>query len=966
MPLQSNWKDFILRIILPTLLAFCLFTISIFSIIIPEFEENILDRKREMISELTNSAWSVFEEFEQLEQDSVLTRLEAQKEALTRIEYLRYGDDRKDYFWITDKHPIMIMHPYREELNGTDLSDYQDPTGKKLFVEFVSIVKDSGSGFVDYMWQWKDDSTKIVPKLSYVKSFEPWDWIIGTGIYIEDVAEEIARLEQRLIYISFGILLILGFILAFVTQQSLKIEKEKRDAEKGLKESEVKYRTLVEASTEGLVMILDGEFVYANQVLYDQLGYKNFESNLSEILCGVEKEKISGQDHFKNLLKGKFERDQIEARLKTIEGKLIDVLLFTSEITFGEKSGYTVIIKDLSKTKEISDQLDESQEKFNTLTNIINIGVFRTTVGRKGKIIEANNAVLELLGYNSKEELFEISIFDLFREAEDRNAFIKNITETGSIKNSIVQITRGDGSASMLSVSAVLIKDEDGNQSYCDGIIEDVTARIKLNEERENLITELQSSLHFLNQPIKLFAKEIISCNMNKPVAIAAKLMSKKKYSALLVTSDSEEFVGIITDRDIRDRVAADGYETSKPIFGIMTSPIITISSNSLIFEALLLMQNKSTRHLAVKDSHGKIFATISSEELLHIQRGSTTYLMREISGAESKEELRESHEKLPLIIKTLVNNGAKTKNITKIISSVSDSVVKRVIELTINEIGLPPAPFTFIAFGSEGREEQTLITDQDNAIIYGDNHDESINPYFLKLGEKVCNQLDYIGYSFCKGNNMAKNPEWVKPFSAWKEKFSSWIINSTPDDLLRLGIFFDFRSVYGNETLCIELRNHVLATAKNKAAFFQHLTLNCLQHKPPVGLLGNIVTKSSGEHPETFDIKKALMPVTEFARIYSLKNSIRNTNTLERLQLLFENNLLKRSTYQELTLAYNFLMQLRFKHQITEISENKVADNFVNPEELTQIEQTTLKNTFSQISSIQKSLSFEFTGEAI
>ncbi len=971
MSYKGTWKDFFIRIILPTLMAFILFTLTIFTIIIPSFEDTILDRKREMIKELTNSAWSVLAEFERHEQDGDLSKEEAQREALTRIEYLRYGDERKDYFWITDMQPNMIMHPYREELDGTDLSDYKDPEGKRLFVEFAKAVSENGEGYVDYMWQWKDDSTKIVPKLSYVKGFEPWGWIIGTGIYVEDVAEEIAQLEKRLIYISFAILLLLGVILFYIATQSLKIERKKREAEKGLRESEAKYRTLVEASTEGLVMFLDGEYVYANNIIYHLLDYSSEDIDrisIKNILCGSDEQRSSGEKYFYELLRGKLPSTQIEAQLKTKSGKSIDVLLFASEINFADKSGYTIIVKDLSSQKIITGELDETKEKLNRLANIVSIGVFRTTLGRKGKFIEANDAALKLLGYKSKEALYEVNIIDLFHDAEDRKSFVKNLMENESIKNAVIQITRGDGTASIISVSAVLVKDDLGSQIYCDGIIDDITERIKLSEERENLITELQTSLHFLNHPIQHYAKEIVSCNMNMPICQAAELMTKKKYSAILVTSDSGEYIGIITDRDLRERVVAGNYDLQKPVFEVMTSPLLSINSNALIFEALLMMHNKSTRHLAVRDNNGKIHATISSEELLQIQRGSTSFLIREINNSNSLEDIIESHERLPRIVKTLVDSGAKAKNITRIISSVSDSIIKRLIEISIAKLGEPPVPFSFITFGSVGREEQTLITDQDNAIIYdsGANENNSSKIYFTKLGEHVCNKLNEAGYSFCKGDNMAKNPEWVQSIDTWKENFSNWIINSTPDDLLRLGIFFDFRGVYGEERFVNELREHILKTSEHKAAFFQHLTMNCLEHKPPVGLLGKIVLKSSGEHPETFDIKKAMMPVIDFARIYSLRHSVRDTNTLDRLHSLFEINILNRNTYLEMMHAYNFLMQLRIKHQVLAIANNSEPNNFVNPEHLTQIEQNTLKNTFSQIISIQKKLSYDFTGDAL
>ena len=226
-----------------------------------------------MINELTNSASSILAEFHEKEQTGSLTSEQARTQAISSIQSLRYGDEGKDYFWITDMRPFMVMHPYRIELNDTDLSDYQDREGKRLFVEFVRVVKAQGEGYVDYMWQWKDDSTRVVPKLSFVKGFEPWDWIIGTGVYIEDVKQEIAALTRNLIYISVAILIVIAFILVYLSQQSLKIEKKRQTAETSLRESEAKYRALVEASTEGLVMMPDGQYIYANQALLNMLGY---------------------------------------------------------------------------------------------------------------------------------------------------------------------------------------------------------------------------------------------------------------------------------------------------------------------------------------------------------------------------------------------------------------------------------------------------------------------------------------------------------------------------------------------------------------------------------------------------------------------------------------------------------------------------------------------------------------------
>jgi PAS domain S-box-containing protein len=965
-------RDFFLRIILPTLLAIILFTATIFTIIIPSFETNILDRKREMIRELTNSAWSVFEEFERKEKAGLLSRDDAQKEAVTRIESLRYGEERKDYFWITDMHPVMIMHPYRTELNDTDLTEYADPEGTKLFVEFAKIVRKQGDGYVTYMWQWKDDSSRIVPKLSYVKGFEPWNWIIGTGIYIEDVNEEIAALTTRLIIMSLSILAVLALILLFVMLQSAGIERKKQDAESNLRESEAKYRALVEASTEGLVMLLDHEYVYANKFMLHLLGCEENDPAtvpLHELLTGGHNRQSSAGRYFADLQHDAVPQRQFEGELRNVSGQSIDVLLFVSDITYADRMGYTIIVKDISSQKHITGQLDESQAKFNNLTNNIRIGVFRTTLGRKGKFIEANQAVLNILGYKTEDQLYEKNISDLFQERGDRRKFFRTLTDRGSVKNALIQIRRGDGSASTISVSAVLVRNEDGSPVFCDGILDDVTERTELDTQRDNLISELQTSLFFLNQPLKHYAKKIISCDMSEPIHKVASLMSQKKYSAALITADSGEFIGIITDRDLRDRAVASRHDLNRPAFDVMTSPLISIPEHALVFEAFSLMVRKSTRHLVVVNADGQVVGTISSEELLQVQQGSATFLLREIEQAGTIDDLIKGHDRLPVIVKTLVDSGARIKNITRIISSVSDSIINRLIAFAVEDLGEPPVPFAFIALGSEGREEQTLITDQDNAIIYQDvdaEENKEVHAYFVSLGKQVCDSLNRCGYAFCKGNNMASNPQWTQPLAQWITYFQTWIQTSDPQDLIEIGIFFDFRCVYGEATLADSLRDMLFQYAQNKAVFFQHLVRNCLTHKPPVGLLGNIVVKSSGAHPETFDIKKALMPVMDFARIYALRYAIRETNTLDRLHRTMKQNILNRTTYNELNQAYNFLMQLRFKHQTASLADSRQPDNFINPENLSQIERKTLKNTFTQISSIQKKLSYEFTGDAL
>ena len=220
-----------LRIILPVSLTVILFGMTIFFLVIPLIEEKLMDGKREMIRELTESSWSLLAAHAQKENNGLLTREQAQAAAIENLRRQRYGPELKDYFWINDMHPRAIMHPYRPDLEGKDISNFTDPNGKHLFVEFVKVVKAQNAGYVDYEWQWKDDPNRIVPKISYVKGFEPWGWIVGTGIYVEDVRAEIASITRKLTLICLGILAVIVVLSVYIVRRGMIVEQEKKQAE---------------------------------------------------------------------------------------------------------------------------------------------------------------------------------------------------------------------------------------------------------------------------------------------------------------------------------------------------------------------------------------------------------------------------------------------------------------------------------------------------------------------------------------------------------------------------------------------------------------------------------------------------------------------------------------------------------------------------------------------------------------
>lgn len=217
-----------LQVALPPLLSILLFIVIIFRVLFPAMEEMVYERERDMIRNLTFSVWSLLDYYHQRELSGELTREDAQQRIKDRIRMIRYGRDMKDYFWINDLHPRMIMHPYRTDLDGQDLSNYTDPQGNRLFVEFVEIVQARDEGFAEYLWDKQDETGRIVPKLSYVKLFRPWGWIIGTGVYIEDIQADIDRTKRRLHGSVVGVLTILSVLAGWMIRQERKAREKVR------------------------------------------------------------------------------------------------------------------------------------------------------------------------------------------------------------------------------------------------------------------------------------------------------------------------------------------------------------------------------------------------------------------------------------------------------------------------------------------------------------------------------------------------------------------------------------------------------------------------------------------------------------------------------------------------------------------------------------------------------------------
>lgn len=472
------------------------------------------------------------------------------------------------------------------------------------------------------------------------------------------------------------------------------------------------------------------------------------------------------------------------------------------------------------------------------------------------------------------------------------------------------------------------------------------------------------------NQAVRSICRtELVACDRQTTLREAARRMTEYRQSAILVRDGEGRHVGIVTDRDFRQKVVAEGLDGDTPVAAVMSSPLIAIDADAPIFEAILTMVEKDIKHLAVVDGETVVGIT-SNNRLLIAQGQSPVTVMREIREADRPEALFGKQREVAPLVRDLMERGARADHLNRMISTIADTFLGRLIDFAFEKHGPPPARFAFLIMGSEGRKEQTLKTDQDNAIVYEDvpkEEAEAVRDYFLAFGKTVCTWLDKVGYAFCNGKVMAMNPKWNQPLSVWKGYFRKWVHTPEPMAVMHSTIFFDFETGFGDAGLTRELRSSLgELLGERSGVFFYHLANDAMRIKPPLGFFRNFVVESKGEHANTLDIKKAMTPIVDFARSYALENGVEATNTLERLHQLRLTSVLKEGEYEELVQGYRYLMQMRIARQLEAIIEEKTApDNHINPRRLTQIEQKMLKEVFAMVGEYQKKLSLHFTASA-
>jgi CBS domain-containing protein len=465
--------------------------------------------------------------------------------------------------------------------------------------------------------------------------------------------------------------------------------------------------------------------------------------------------------------------------------------------------------------------------------------------------------------------------------------------------------------------------------------------------------------LLFTNILDDLATKEVITASEDISVQEAAEIMSDRNISSLVLLDASGFPSGMVTDRDLRNKVVARGRDITGRVGDIMSVTVIKSEARDYCFEALLKMMRYRIHHLLVVDK-GQMKGIITNHDLMMLQGRSPLSVAREIESQDTIDGLAPASQKIDKIVTLLIREGANAGHITRIMTEINDRLLKKVLEITETKLGPPPLGYCWIVFGSEGRKEQTFRTDQDNAIIYEDPKDNGAEAeeYFAEFGVQMRDALAKCGVPPCSADYMASNPLWRQPLAVWKKYFSDWVNSPTPEAILRSLIFFDFRPVHGNVLLAEQLRSFLVHEIKGSGFFLGHMAGTVLRNRPPLDFMGRVRGEKKGPHRGKFNSKvNGLCPIIDIARLSGLELGGYHTSTLARLAELRDRDSTAGDFSRELEQAFEFLMSLRLKHQFQQIQAGAEPDNFIDPRRLSNIERTLLKETFRLIVSAQDAM---------
>jgi CBS domain-containing protein len=487
---------------------------------------------------------------------------------------------------------------------------------------------------------------------------------------------------------------------------------------------------------------------------------------------------------------------------------------------------------------------------------------------------------------------------------------------------------------------------------------------LALRSERARQVADVGEN-NPLNTPLnRLLRREPVTCSESTTLAEALSRMDRDHVGSIIVVDKEQRTVGLFTLHDLLSRVVLRERPLSTPMAEVITRNPVSLPDSAYDHEAALVMAEHGFQHICVEHD-GRLVGVLSERDLFSLQRVGLASLSRAIPRANDIDTLVRLGRDIHRLIGQMLAQGASVGQLTEIVARLNDHITRRVIELTVASCNEPPPPFTWLAFGSEGRNEQTLKTDQDNGILFlsvNGVDDSVLRERLLPLARRINDALNRCGFPHCPGGIMAGNPECLLSFSEWRDRFRHWIDHGSPEHLLKATIFFDLRTLYGDSEPVYQLQEELLGMTSRNSRFRRQMAANALANRPPLGMIRDFRLSSGGDYPHTFDIKvEGLAPFVDAARIYALAHTIHETNTVARLQALAEAGALQQADVDAWAEAYHFIQLLRMRTHQRQASRGEEMGNRIDPDQLNELDRRILKEAFRQARKLQQKMALAY-----
>lgn len=478
----------------------------------------------------------------------------------------------------------------------------------------------------------------------------------------------------------------------------------------------------------------------------------------------------------------------------------------------------------------------------------------------------------------------------------------------------------------------------------------------------------------FLHHVRDLITRAPVTARPGDSAVEIARLLSRQAVGSVVIVGDDGSPLGIVTDRDLRRRVVADGRDAATTLAGeIMSSPLVTIRPDAFAFEALLEMTRREIRHLVVVDGD-RMVGVVSSHDVLVLQATHPVMLAREITRAASLDGLAALGPRVTALAERLVAEGGTAYDIAQIIAELHDRMAIRVLALITSAWGasgeVAPVPYCWLVFGSEARREQTLRTDQDNGLVYADPPPDGAAgaaAFFNRFAQEAVEGLVRVGFPRCPAGVMASNPQWCQPASAWSQYFRRLVLEPRPEQVLGASIHFDLRPLSGATDLGTALIDQVHAAVGTQRGLLGLLARDVVERPVGLTLFGAIGVRRSGPHRGSVDLKGAgTMQMVGAARIHALELALKETNTIDRFRAAADRGLYTDEELRDIADACQQLMRLRLVHQLEQVARREPTDNRVRPDRLSHADRLLLREALRTVSHVQSKLRERFATDFV